>query len=194
MSEYQTRVNDSKVVAVDALKGIFSLANDYVFTDYRGLTVEQITDLRGRLREAGADFKVVKNNYAKIAFQQMKKPDVSEYLAGPTAVAITATDSAPVVKVLVDYAKESSVEVKGALVGDSVFDAAQTVAFSQLPSRDALIARLMNVMQAPLRNMVFVLNAVPTEIARVLQSGRGQKERRVKKNAFAAGRRWNTRR
>lgn len=170
MSDYQTRVNDDKIAAVDALKEIFSQADDYIFTNYRGLTVEQITDLRDKLREAGADFKVVKNNYAKIAFQQMDKPDVSEYLVGPTAVAISAKDSAPVVKVLVDFAKEASVEVKGALVGRSVFDATQAEAFSKLPSREALIAQLMSVMQAPLQNLVFVLNAVPTEIARVLQA------------------------
>lgn len=170
MSDYQTRVNDNKIAAVDALKAMFSEADDYVFTNYRGLTVEQITELRKQLRDAGADFRVVKNNYAKIAFQQMEKPDVSEYLVGPTAVAISGQDSAPVVKVLVDFAKDAPVEVKGALVGETIFDAVQAEAFSKLPSRDALIAQLMSVMQAPLQNMVYALNAIPTDLARVLQA------------------------
>ncbi|MDA3949025.1 MAG: 50S ribosomal protein L10 [Spirochaeta sp.] len=170
MTDYQTRVNDAKVSAVDTLKAMFAEANDYVFTNFRGLSVDQITRLRTQLRESGAEYRVVKNNYAKIAFQQMEKPDVSEYLEGPTAIAISRTDAAPVVKVLVDFAKDAPVEVKGALVGDMIFNAAQAEAFSKLPSRDALIAQLMSVMQAPLQNFVYALNAVPTDLARVLQA------------------------
>ena len=141
MSDYQTRVNAAKVAAVDSLKERFSQANDYVFANYRGLTVGQITKLRTQLRESGADFRVVKNSYAKIAFQEMEKPDVSEYLTGPTAIAISSRDSSPVVKILVDFAKEAPVEVKGALVGTMVYDAKQAEAFSKLPSRDALLAQ-----------------------------------------------------
>lgn len=170
MEGYQTKVNDSKVAAVDALKELFGEAQDFIFTDYRGLTVDQITKLRTALRENDAEFKVVKNNFAKIAFQQMEKPDVSDYLVGPTAVAISRADSAPVVKALFDFAKETSVEVKGALVGSSVYDAAQAEAYSKLPSRDALIAQLMSVMQAPLQNLVYALNGVPTNMVRVMQA------------------------
>ncbi|MCG8480046.1 MAG: 50S ribosomal protein L10 [Spirochaetales bacterium] len=170
MAEYQTKINDTKTAAVDALKEMFSGAADYVFTDYRGLTVQQITELRGKLRDNDADFHVVKNNYARIAFQQMEKPDVSDYLVGPTAIALAKKDSAPVVKVLVDFAKDASVEVKGALVGETVFDARQAEAFSKLPSREALISQLMSVMQAPMQNLVYALNGVPTNIARVLQA------------------------
>jgi large subunit ribosomal protein L10 len=173
--DYQTRVNDEKVGYVDALKEMFGSANDYVFTNYRGMTVEQIAVLRGKLRELHAEFRVVKNSFAKIAFQQMEKPDVAEYLVGPTAIALAGTDSAPVVKVLVDFAKEAPLEVKGALVGDQVYDAEQASAFSKLPSRDALIAQLMSVMQAPLQNTVYVLNAVPTQLVRTLQAVADQK-------------------
>jgi large subunit ribosomal protein L10 len=170
MAEYETRVNDTKVAAVDALKEMFSGASDYVFTDYRGLSVDQITRLRGTLRQVGADFRVVKNNYARIAFQQLEKPDVAEYLVGPTAIALSRTDAAPVVKALVDFAKESPVEIKGALVGESVYDSAQAEAFSKLPSREALIAQLMSVMLAPTQNLVYALNGVPTKVVRVMQA------------------------
>ena len=176
MSEYQTRVNDEKIAAVDALKNAFSEAQDYVFTDYRGLSVDQITRLRNQLRDGGAEYKVVKNNFARIAFQQMEKPDVSEYLVGPTAIAITKSDSAPIVKALVDFAKEAPVQVKGALVGGTVFNAAQAEAFSKLPSREALIAQLMSVMQAPVQNFVYALNGVPTKLARVLQAVADKKD------------------
>ena len=170
MEGYQTKVTDSKVAAVDALKEQFGEAQDFIFTNYRGLTVDQITRLRTTLRESDADFKVVKNNFAKIAFRQMEKPDVSDYLVGPKAVAIAKSDSAPVVKALFDFAKENPVEVKGALVGATVYDAAQAEAYSKLPSREALYSQLMSVMQAPLQNLVYALNGVPTNITRVMQA------------------------
>ena len=170
MEGYQPKINDRKLAAVDELKAQFGEGADFVFTDYRGLTVEQITTLRTKLRENGAEYKVVKNNYARIAFQQMEKPDVAEYLVGPTAVAIAKHDGAPAAKTIFDFAKDTTVEVKGALVGETVFDAAQAEAYSKLPSRDALIAQLMSVMQAPLQNLVYALNGVPTNIARVMQA------------------------
>lgn len=170
MVEYKTRVNDAKIAAVDALKEMFGDARDYIFTDYRGLNVKQITDLRQKLRENGADYHVIKNTYAQIALKQMAKPDVSDYLVGPTAVALAREDAAPVVKALVEFAKDTTLEVKGALVGDSVYDAAQAEAFSRLPSREVLIAQLMGVMQAPVRNLATALNEVPSKLVRTLQA------------------------
>ena len=176
MAEYKTKVNDRKVEAVDAIKTMLASAEDYIFTDYRGLTVEQITDLRSKLRENDAEYRVVKNNFAKIAFQQLEKPDVADYFVGPTAVALSKSDATVVLKTLIDFAKETSVEIKGALVGDAVFDAAQTEALSRLPGRDQLIAQLMSVMQAPLQNLVYALNAIPTDLARVLQAVADKKQ------------------
>lgn len=176
MVEYETRVNDAKIAAVDRLKEMFGDARDYIFTDYRGLNVQQITALRGKLRESGADYRVVKNNYARIAFEQLEKPDVSSYLTGPTAVALARDDAAPVVKALVEFAKDTSLEVKGALVGDSVYDAAQAEAFSKLPSREVLIAQLMGVMQAPVRNLATALNEIPSKLVRTLQAIADQKD------------------
>ncbi|WP_018527800.1 50S ribosomal protein L10 [Alkalispirochaeta alkalica] len=173
---YETRVNDSKVAAVDAMKELFSGASDYIFTDYRGLTVSQISQLRAKLRENGADFRVVKNRFARIAFQQMEKPDdVADYLTGPTAVALAPDDSAPVVKAMVEFAKGAPLELKGALVAGQVYNAEQAVAFSKLPSRDELIAQLMSVMQAPVQNFVYAVNGVPTKLVRTLQAVADQK-------------------
>lgn len=176
MSDYTTKVNDKKIAAVDEIKEMLSSANDYIFTDYRGLTVSQITELRAKLREDNAEYRVVKNNFAKIAFQQLEKPDVGDYFVGPTAVALSRNDATTVLKTLIDYAKESSVEIKGALVGDTVFDSAQAEALSKLPSREALIAQLMSVMQAPLQNFVYALNAIPTQMVRVLQAVADKKQ------------------
>lgn len=172
---YETRVNQEKIAAVDAMKEMFSQVGDYVFTDYRGLTVDQITRLRAKLRDTGADYRVIKNRFAKLAFQQLEKPDVSEYLMGPTAIALSEKDAAAVVKAIIEFAKDSPISVKGALVGDQVFDATQAAAFSRLPTRDELIAQLMSVMQAPLQNFVYAANAVPTKLVRTLQAVADQK-------------------
>jgi large subunit ribosomal protein L10 len=173
MSEltYETRVNDAKRDAVAALKERFGEATDFVFTDYRGLTVDQITQLRSKLREQQAEYRVIKNNYAKIAFQQMKSPEeVSSYLVGPTAVAIARGESGPVVKSLFDFAKEWSVQVKGGLIAGSVFDSAQIEAYGKLPGREALIAMLMGTMNAPLTNMMYAMKGVSSKLVRTLQA------------------------
>lgn len=170
-SGHEAHINDMKREAVDVLKQLFGEVKDFIFTDYRGLTVEQISTLRHKLREQDAEYKVIKNNFAKIAFQQMKSPDaVSEYLVGPTAIALSKGEATPVVKSLVDFARESSVQVKGGLISGQVFDAKQVEAFSRLPSRPELLSILMRTMNAPLQNMVYVMNGVTTKLARTLQA------------------------
>jgi large subunit ribosomal protein L10 len=112
-TEYTTKVHQHKTDAVEAVKSRFESAGNYVFANYRGLSVDQITELRNRLREKNAEFRVIKNRYAKIALQQLEQPDVSDFLVGPTAVALMNDDFSPVIKALLDYGKENPVEVKG---------------------------------------------------------------------------------
>lgn len=171
MTEHVTKVQDHKVEALEAIKAKFSENADFIFTDYRGLTVEQITALRGKLREKQAEYKVVKNRYAKLAFHQMEMPDdVAALLVGPTALALLKEDASGVAKILFEFARETPVEVKGALVNGRVFDAAQTEALSKLPTREQLLAQLMGTMQAPLQNFVYALNGVTTKLVRTLQA------------------------
>jgi large subunit ribosomal protein L10 len=176
MSEYVTKMQQFKVDAVNALKDDFQNVKDFIFTDYRGLTVEQITELRGKLREHNAIFKVVKNRYAKIALEQMEKPGVGQQLMGPTAVALTLDESGPVAKVLVEFAGGHSLEIKGGIIDNEVFDAVQVKAFSKLPTRLELISRLMATIKAPVQNMVYILNAVPEKLVRTLKAVADQKE------------------
>jgi large subunit ribosomal protein L10 len=171
MSDYQTKVHQHKVDSVDAIKERLGGAADYVFTNYRGLSVQQITELREQLREQGTDFRVIKNRYAKLAFQQMEMPDVSEYLIGPTAIALAQRDAAPAaLKTLLEYAKEATVEVKGALVDGTVFTAADAERLSKLPPRDELLAKLMSAMNGPVQNLAFALNDLPTRLVRTLKA------------------------
>lgn len=171
MTEHVTKIQDHKVEALEAIKSTFSASKDFIFTDYRGLTVDQITTLRGRLREKEADYKVVKNRYAKLAFQQLDMPEnVAELLVGPTALALLHDDPSAIAKILFDFGKEAPVDVKGALVDGRVFSAEETEALSKLPGREQLLAQLMGTMQAPLQNLVYAMNGVTQKLVRTLQA------------------------
>jgi large subunit ribosomal protein L10 len=170
------KIQDVKVSAINELKEEFGKAPDFIFADYRGLTVEQITGLRKQLRTKDARFRVVKNNFARIAFEQLSAPDVSSYLAGPTAVAVSPRDSNEVAKILFDFAKETpALQVKGALVGKAVYNGAQVEAFSKLPGRLELISMLMSVMNGPARNLAAALNDIPARLVRTIKAVGDQK-------------------
>ena len=165
------KIQESKTKAIGELKESFSVSEDFIFTDYRGLTVEQITNLRKNLRAKEVEYKVIKNNFARIAFEQLSTPDVSAYLVGPTAVAITPKDSSEVAKILFDFAKETpALKVKGALVGGTIYDSSQTEAYSKLPGRLELISMLMSVMNGPARNLTTALNDVPSTLVRTVKA------------------------
>lgn len=172
MAMRATKLQPTKVDAIEALKGMIGGANDFVFAEYRGLTVEQISNLRRQLRDKGAELHVVKNNFARIAFEELGYTGkVAELLAGPTAVTFVRTDSNDVAKILLDFAKEVPVlKVKGAVVDKGFMDSAQVESFSKLPGRMQLIAMLMSTMNAPAQNLVYVLNALPTKLVRVLKA------------------------
>ncbi|MFW5776852.1 MAG: 50S ribosomal protein L10 [Spirochaetota bacterium] len=168
--DHVTKVQSHKVDALEAIRSKLEENKAYIFTDYRGLTVDQITELRRKLREKEAEYKVVKNRYAKLAFQQMEMPDVADLLVGPTALALLKDDPSAIAKILVEYAKEAPVGLKGALVDGQLFDGEQTVELSKLPGRDQLLAQLMSTMNAPLQNLVYAMNGVTQKLVRVLQA------------------------
>ncbi len=176
MSDYVTKIQDYKKEAVSSLKEEFSGVSDFFFSDYRGLTVEQITELRSKLREHNATFRVVKNRFAKIVLDDLEQPKVDDLLKGPTAVCFTKEESGPAVKVLFEMAKDMPLEVKGGIVAGDIYDKAQVEAYSKLPTKSELIATLMRTMQAPIQNVVYVLDAVPTKLVRTLQAVADQKK------------------
>jgi large subunit ribosomal protein L10 len=168
-------VQPGKVEAVAEIKEKFESVDDFIVTDYRGLSVGQITELRGKLRETGSEYKVVKNRYAKIAFKELGHEGLDEILVGPTAIAMIKGESGPAAKALFGFAKDSPVAVRGGLVGGTVFDVKQLEAFSKLPTRIELIAMLMSTMNAPVQNLVYVLNAPVEKLARTLKAVADQK-------------------
>lgn len=169
------KVQEYKTKAIAEIKKILQgdekASHDFIFTEYRGLTVERITELRKQLRAKDAVYKVVKNNFARIAFHELATPDVSSYLVGPTAIAVVTKDSNEVAKTLFVFSKEvPALTVKGGLILGSIYDAKQVEAFSKLPGRLELLSMLMSVMNGPARNLAAALNDVPARLARALKA------------------------
>lgn len=155
------KIQEAKASAIADIKARFQSVPDYIFTEYRGLTVVQITELRRLLREKGCSYKVIKNNFARIAFEEMKTTDVSSFLVGPTAVALSPAETNTVAKVLFDFAKEApSLLVKGALIDGEIYSAEKIALFSKLPGRNDLISMLMSTMQAMTSKLARTLQAV----------------------------------
>lgn len=166
MAMLAKKVQPSKTKAIEATKTEFSKYSDFVFADYRGLTVEQITNLRKKLREQNATLKVVKNNFAKIAFDEMKVTGVADYLKGPTAIACAKEDSNVVAKTLFDFMKDApTLAVKGAFVDNAVLDKAKIEAYSKVPGRKQLIAMLMSAMNGPVQKLTATIQAYADKLA-----------------------------
>jgi large subunit ribosomal protein L10 len=168
IQEYKTRAIAGMK---EILQGGEGAPQDFIFTEYRGLSVGQITELRKQLRAKGAVYKVVKNNFARIAFNELSTPDVSSYLVGPTAIAVAPKDSNEVARTLFDFTKEApALTVKGGLIAGGVYNAKQVEAFSRLPGRLELISMLMSVMNGPARNLAAALNDIPSRLARTVKA------------------------
>ncbi len=161
MEEYKAHVNKAKEDAVAALREEFSGYDGYIFTDYRGMTVDQLTQIRKSLRKDDAAYRVVKNRYAKIALQNLDKNGAEDQMVGPTAVALVKGDTAnTVAKVLYAAQKDgTNIQIKGALLDGEVLSADQIEAISKLPTKLELIASLMGTMKAPVQKLAATLLA-----------------------------------
>jgi large subunit ribosomal protein L10 len=166
----QRKVQQYKIDAVKDLKDLFLGAQDYILTDFRGLSVEKITELRKQLREKDSILKVVKNNYTKIAFKETDIPAVDDLLEGPTAIALVRKDSSAIAKILTEYAKNESIKIKGGIVGKKRFSTKEIEALSTLPSYEQLISMLMGTMNAPLKNLMYALKGVSQKLVWTLQA------------------------
>jgi large subunit ribosomal protein L10 len=154
------KLQQAKIDAVASTKAAFEGYSDFIFADYRGLTVEQITALRKLLRAKESAFKVVKNNFARLAFQELKIDSVSGFLTGPTAVALVKSDANDVAKILYDFTKEvPALQVKGGYVSSEVYDAAKLEAFSKLPGKKQLIAMMMSAINGPVQKLAATIQA-----------------------------------
>ncbi len=156
--------------AVAELGRLLEGCDNYVFVNYRGLTVKEITNLRNKLREEGARFHVIKNNYMKIALDQHNKPYEEASLKGPTAIAVISDDAGGAVKAIIDFPREETLEMKGGVIDGKVFDQSRLVEFSKLPGKSELIARLLGTLNAPAQQTAGVLNASVTQLLYALSA------------------------
>ncbi len=154
------KLQPAKTAAIEETKKVLSDYNDFIFTEYRGLTVEQISALRDKLREHEAPMKVVKNNFARVAFEEMKIDNVAGYLSGPTAIVMAKEDSNEAAKVLFDFAKDTpALVIKGGYIGNEIYDQAKIEAYSKVPGKKQLIAMLMSTINGPVQKIAATLQA-----------------------------------
>jgi large subunit ribosomal protein L10 len=158
-----------KAESIETLKGVFEGAGTVVVTHYMGLTVAQMSDLRGRLRKEGASFKVVKNRLAQKAMDGAG--DAAQALfKGPVGIAY-APDPVSAAKVATQYAKDNEkFTVVGAIMGDTVLDRAGVNALAKLPSLDQLRGTLIGLIQAPATRIAGVVQAPAAQLARVFSA------------------------
>jgi len=152
---------------VAELSSVFAETSMVVVTQNKGMTVAEVTELRRKMREAGASFKVAKNRLALLALDGTRFDGISPLLKGPTALA-WSTDPVAVAKAAVDFAKTNDKFVLlGGSLGSQVLDANGVKALSELPSLDALRAKLLGLLQAPATKVAGVLQAPAGQLARV---------------------------
>ena len=136
-------------------------AQSVVLVDYRGLTVEQDTQLRKNLREAGVGYKVYKNTMMNFAFKGTDFEGLAPYLEGPSAMAYSDTDATAPARVLAEFAKKADkLQIKAGVVEGTVYDAAGMAKIAEIPSREVLLGRLLGSMQSPIANLARVLNQI----------------------------------
>ncbi len=159
-----------KVAVVEEVRERFSRASAALLTEYRGLNVAGISQLRRALRDAGGEYKVYKNTLVRFAARDLGL-ELDDMLTGPTAVAFVDGDAAAVAKALRDFAKGNPLLVlKGGLLGTRVIDAAGVTALADLPSREQLLSQIAGLFAAPMAQMAGLLDAVPRSFAYGLQA------------------------
>lgn len=144
---------------VEEISASIKDAQSVVLVDYRGLTVEQDTELRKQLREANITYKVYKNTMMNFAFKGTDFEALAPYLEGPSAVAISTEDATAPARVLCKFAKTAeALEVKGGVVEGIAYDAKGIENISKIPSREELLSKLLGSIQSPITNFARVMN------------------------------------
>ncbi|MFW5719298.1 50S ribosomal protein L10 [Halanaerobium saccharolyticum] len=165
-----------KEAVVKELTDKFSSAKSLVITDYLGLNVAEMTELRSKLREAGVEFKVVKNTLATIAANDVEMEEMTEYFSGPTAIAFGEDDAVSPAKVLVEFAKDHEVlEIKAGLLNGEIISKEKVESLAEIPSREELLAKAFASMKAPLSGLVNVLQGNIRGLVQVLNQIKEEK-------------------
>jgi large subunit ribosomal protein L10 len=155
-----------KVAVVDEVRERMDASDGALLTEYRGLTVAELAELRRELVAAGGDYKVYKNTLVRLAVADTPREGISELLTGPTAIAFVEGDVSAVAKALRDFARANpNLIVKGGVVGATVMSAADIDVLAELPSRETLLAQFAGALSAPLQQLAGLVQALPRNLA-----------------------------
>jgi large subunit ribosomal protein L10 len=168
---------DQKAVAIEEIATNINQSEAIFAVDYRGITVEQVAELRTKLREADATFKVVKNSLTERAADQVGAESLKSYLTGPTALTFVRGDIAVAAKAVADYGRAIQLlPFKGGLMGGEELQVEQIRSLSKLPSRDVLYGQLVGIVASPVGGLVRSLNALLSGVAIALGQVQQKKE------------------
>jgi len=161
----------AKVAVVNEVRDRLSSSDGAILTEYRGLNVSELANLRRSLREAGGQYKIYKNTLVRFAVRELGLEELEEMLLGPTAIAFVDGDAAAVAKSLRDFARGNpNLVIKGGVLGETILSAKDASALAELPSKEQLLAQLAGAMAAPLQQMAGLLKALPQNFAYALRA------------------------
>jgi len=154
------RILEEKKEIVRGISEKMKNSKTMILTDYRGLTVQEDTELRAALRKAGVEYKVVKNTLARIAAKENGLDELEKFMEGPTAIAVSETDPVAPAKVLYEFAKKNEkLTLKVGVLEGKIIDIDGIKALAELPSKEELVAKTLGSLNAPIAGFVNVLNA-----------------------------------
>lgn len=156
-----TSAIEQKKQLVEEIAEKFKNSVSTIIVDYRGLNVAEVTELRKQLREAGVEFKVLKNSLTRRAAESVDLGGLTEVLTGPNAIAFSNEDVVAPAKILNNFAKEhEALEIKAGVIEGNIASVEEVKALAELPSREGLLSMLLSVLQAPVRNFALAAKAV----------------------------------
>ena len=150
---------------IEQMSSQFDKSDAVIVTHYQGLTMQQLDDLRGRMREHGIQFKITKNRITKLALEKTRCKDLSELFSGPTAVALSE-DAITSAKILTKFSKEnSSLKILGGIMGTDILDVAGVQNVATLPTLDEARAKIVGILSSPAQKIASILLAPASKIA-----------------------------
>ncbi len=168
---------EEKGQAIEELKKRFSEAKAVIFTDYKGMTVAELSDLRRLLRAGGVDYSVVKNTLARIASQDTPMSVAKTAFKGPVAVAIGYKDPVMTAKKVIEFSKKNEkLKLSGGVIEGKLYSVAEVKAIADLPPREVLLSMLAGAFQAPLSKMAAALSATVSSFAYAMGALKTKKE------------------
>jgi large subunit ribosomal protein L10 len=169
---------EEKAQAIEEISAQIEGSEAIFAVDYRGISVPQAAELRGRLREADTSFRIVKNRLTKRAAEQAGEERLAEFLQGPTALAFVRGDTAQAAKAISTFGREHEIlAFKGGFMGDLVLDEERFKSIARLPAREVLDGQLAGVVASPLTGLVRGLGSMVSGLANQLQQLQEQKEK-----------------